>query len=136
MATLSKPFEGYTREDFFRNVVRAGERPQLNRKVKGSLPNPWFGHPSSEYSLRAVPAFELAVSQAIFHSKDSIPRLLIRQWPAEFSELLQSCWQENPRLRPGMAQIVETVKGLLQHVEAQSKKARFFLLLDRRSSWF
>jgi serine/threonine protein kinase len=32
MATLTKPFEGYTKHDFFTNVVRGGERPPLNKR--------------------------------------------------------------------------------------------------------
>lgn len=32
MATLTKPFEGYTKHDFFANVVRGGERPPINKR--------------------------------------------------------------------------------------------------------
>jgi len=32
MATLTKPFEGYTKHDFFTNVVKGGERPPLNKR--------------------------------------------------------------------------------------------------------
>lgn len=32
MATLRKPMEGYSDEDFMNSVVRGGERPAINRK--------------------------------------------------------------------------------------------------------
>lgn len=32
MATLTKPFQDYTKEDFFNHVMRGGERPILNKK--------------------------------------------------------------------------------------------------------
>ena len=35
-----------------------------------------------------------------------------------------------------MADICNTLKALIADVEDKSKNARFFLLLDRRSSWF
>ncbi|TFJ88672.1 hypothetical protein NSK_000241 [Nannochloropsis salina CCMP1776] len=89
MATLTKPFEGYTKHDFFTNVVKGGERPPLNKR-----------------------------------------------WPKEFAELLQACWDTNQNKRPEMAEVCEALKVLLAGVEERSKKARFFLLMDRRSTWF
>lgn len=35
-----------------------------------------------------------------------------------------------------MSQVCEALKVLLAGVEERSKKARFFLLMDRRSTWF
>lgn len=86
---MTKPFEGYTKHDFFQHVVRGGERPPINKR-----------------------------------------------WPKEFAELLQACWDPNPQNRPPMLQVCESLKVLLAGVEERSKKARFFLLMDRRSTWF
>lgn len=37
---------------------------------------------------------------------------------------------------PKKIQVCEALKVLLAGVEERSKKARFFLLMDRRSTWF
>lgn len=36
------------------------------------------------------------------------------EWPREFRQLLEECWDENPNLRPNMKQIVERMEGILK----------------------
>lgn len=58
MATLKKPFEDLNRQEFFEEVVRAGHRPNLNKKWPSSfcelIERCWSADPALRPSMGEV----------------------------------------------------------------------------------
>ena len=49
-----------------------------------------------------------------------------KQWPAAFSNLLQSCWHRDSKLRPSFEHIIFELTNLIDNT--QSKRGRSFRL--------
>lgn len=99
MASLQKPFEGYSLLEHEDEVLFRGHRPNLEiPSAKG----------------RFAP-------KSIIKSKDMLEVLTKCVWTEELKRLIEECWQGDMRLRPEMRDVVARLESCLQELTVMKK---------------
>lgn len=101
MASLLKPFEGYTLVEHEEKVLCSGHRPNVEiPSTKGSSPSysQWFTQRSDG------------------KKKDLLELRTKCVWTEELKQLIEECWHSDMRLRPAMREVVLRLEGCIQEL--------------------
>lgn len=85
----------------------------VNRCVTGTYSKPYSEHKNLKHD------FQILIQTA----KHGLRPVIHSGCPPPFSELMQSCWNEDPTKRPDIFQVIGTLQGIqnLFHQEQQRK---------------
>ncbi|KAL7553974.1 hypothetical protein ACHAWF_018676 [Thalassiosira exigua] len=114
VASLVTPFEGYSLGRHQDNVLRDGERPDasvlpskksLSKVQKGSdgLPVAWMAWMAERNPRKRTKALELRTKSV---------------WPKDLKKLVEECWREDLRKRPGMYEASRRLDAIVAELRA------------------
>ena len=106
MASLLKPFEGYSLIEHEDEVLCRGHRPNVE------IPS-FKGSSTFSYSQWFAPT-------SVAKSKDMLELRTKCVWTEELTQLITECWQSDMRLRPSMRDVVLRLEGCLQELTSSS----------------
>jgi serine/threonine protein kinase len=101
MASLLKPFEGYTLVEHEEKVLCSGHRPNVeipSAKGSSSSYSQWFAQSSDG------------------KKKDLLELRTKCVWTEELKQLIEECWHFDMRLRPEMREVVLRLEGCIQEL--------------------
>ncbi|KAL7550459.1 hypothetical protein ACHAWF_016358 [Thalassiosira exigua] len=109
VASLVTPFEGYSLSRHQEDVLRGGERPDAavlgSKKSLAWVRKGGKGLPASYVDWRA--------ERDPFKRSEALVLRTKAVWPKDLGRLMEACWQEDLRKRPGMYEVCRSLDAIV-----------------------